>query len=148
MDLTNGSRRDVLAPHKKRGARARQTTSTVLAFWVMLEGDARGLPLTVFLPDGKEAIALFSGEEEARMFCYLCGEERGANWRVREISADEVLWLLYRAGQSIRRLALDPFPEVVPGGGSLKTSTLSMERFARCFARPVPERAGGGPPWR
>lgn len=76
MDSTYGSRRDAVAPHKKRGARARRTTSTVHAFWVVLEGDARRLPLTVFLPDGKEAIALFSGEEEARMFCHF-RQERG-----------------------------------------------------------------------
>jgi hypothetical protein len=94
MDLTNGSRRDALAPHKKRGARARQTTSTVLAFWVMLEGDARGLPLTVFLPDGKEAIALFSGEEEARMYCHF-RQERGTSVNIRVTTAGEVLSLLY-----------------------------------------------------
>ncbi len=40
--------------------------------WVVLEGSARELPLTVDLPDGTEALALFSGEEEARMFCHFC----------------------------------------------------------------------------
>jgi hypothetical protein len=116
-------------------------------FWVVLDGGAPALPLGVFLPDGTEAMALFSGEEEARMFCHLCGEE-GTNRRVRETSAGEVLSLLYCAGRSKRRVALDPFPEVVPGGGSFRTSTLSGERFVRCFVRPDPERVGGGPSWR
>ena len=114
--------------------------------WVVLEGGGTPtLPLGLVMSDGTEAMALFSGEDEARMFCYLCGEE-AANWRVRETSAGEVLSLLYRAGYSIRHVALDPFCEVVPGGGSLRTSTLSRERFARCFARPGPERVGAGPP--
>ena len=40
----------------------------VYAFWVVLEGGAWTLPFTVSLPDGREAIALFTSEEEARMF--------------------------------------------------------------------------------
>ena len=86
IDSTYGSRRDAVAPHKKRGARARRTTSTVHAVWVVLEGDARRLPLTVFLPDGKEAIALFSGEEEARMFCHF-RKKRGTSVNIRQTTA-------------------------------------------------------------
>jgi hypothetical protein len=130
------------------GERVLGTRSGPHSLWVVLDGGgAPALPLGVFLPDGTEAVALFSGEEEARMFCHLGGKE-GANRRVRETSAGEVLSLLYRAGRPVRRVALDPFAEVVPGGGSLGTSTLSAERFARRFARPDPERVGGGPPWR
>src|SRR5215212_11955491 len=72
MELTYGGRLTA-APHKKQGVRARRT-STVHAFWMVLEGSARGLPLMVFLSDGTEAMALFSGEEEARMFCHFCDE--------------------------------------------------------------------------
>ncbi len=70
MDLTYGGRCVMVAPHKQ-GGHARRT-STVDALWVVLEGSARELPLTVDLPDGTEALALFSGEEEARMFCHFC----------------------------------------------------------------------------
>jgi len=134
------------------GERVLGTRSGTNSLWVVLDGGgAPALPLGVFLPDGTEAVALFSGEEEARMFCHLGGEE-GANRRVRETSPAEVLSLLYRAGRPVRRVTLDPFPEVVPGGGSLGASTLSGERFAqhfaRRFARPGLERVGGGPPWR
>ena len=73
MELTYGGR-VTAAPHK-HGVRARQT-SMVHVFWIMLEGSPRALPLTVFLSDGKEALALFSGEEEARMFCHFCEEGR------------------------------------------------------------------------
>ena len=70
MDLTYGGR-VTAAPHN-HGVRARRT-GTVHAFWMVLEGSPQALPLTVFLSDGTtEAIALFSGEEEARMFCHFC----------------------------------------------------------------------------
>jgi hypothetical protein len=70
MDLTYGGRRKAVVLHKKHGVRARRT-STVQAFWVVLEGGTWTAPFTVSLPEGKEAIALFSAEEEARMFCHL-----------------------------------------------------------------------------
>jgi hypothetical protein len=102
------------------GERVLGTRSGPHSLWVVLDGGgAPALPLGVFLPDGTEAVALFSGEEEARMFCHLGGEE-GANRRVRETSAGEVLSLLYRAGRPVRRVALDPFAEVVPGGWVLR----------------------------
>ena len=148
MDLTYyGGRRDAVAPHKKRGARARRTTSTVLAFWVVLEGDARRLPLTLFLPDGKEAIALFSGEEEARMFCHFRQEEEeGASANIRQTTAGEVLSLMYCPWCAAKHVALDPFPEIL-GKRLLELLTLDREGFARRFAgldsEPVAPRA----PW-
>jgi hypothetical protein len=132
MHLTNGSRRDALAPQKKRGARARQRTSTVLTFWVMLEGDARGFPLTVFLPDGKEAIALFSGEEEARMFCHF-RQERATNANIRQTTAGEVLSLLYCPWGAAKHVALDPFSEIL-GGRLMGLLRLDRADFARRFA--------------
>jgi len=146
MDLTYyGGRRDAVAPHKKHGARARRTTSTVRAFWVVLEGDARGNPLKVSLPDGKEAIALFSGEEEARMFCHFRQEE-GASANIRQTTAGEVLSLMYCPWCAAKQVALDPFTEIL-GERLLGLLTLDREDFARRFAHvgsdPVVLRA----PW-
>jgi hypothetical protein len=145
MDSTYGSRRDAVAPHKKRGARDRRTTSTVHAFLVVLEGDARRLPLTVFLPDGKEAIALFSGEEEARMFCHF-RQERGTSTNIRQTTVGEALSLMYCPLCAAKHVALDPFPEVL-GKRFLELLTLDREDFARRFAgldsEPVAPRA----PW-
>jgi hypothetical protein len=50
------------------------TAPRVRTFWVVLDGGAPACPLCVVLPDGREALALFSGEEEARMFCRLSEE--------------------------------------------------------------------------
>src|SRR5215217_1462533 len=63
-------------------------------FWVVLSGSGPLLPLVVDLPGGREALALFSGEEEARMFCSL-REEGKADSHLRETSVGEVISLLY-----------------------------------------------------
>jgi hypothetical protein len=96
----------------------------------VLEGSARGLPLTVYLPDGKEAIALFSGEEEARMLCHFC--EGGSSLNIRQTTAGEVFSLLYCPWLA-KHVALDPFPEIL-GERLLGLLTLDRARFARRFA--------------
>ena len=129
MELTYGGRLTA-APHKKLGVRARPT-STVHGFWMVLEGSARRLPLTVFLSDGKEALALFSGEEEARMFCHFCGE--GASANLRQTTAGEILSLLYCPWCAAKHVALDPFPQIL-GSRLLGLLTLDRVDFARRFA--------------
>jgi hypothetical protein len=103
----------------------------VYAFWVILEGGAWTLPFTVSLPDGREAIALFRGEEEAMMFRYL--SKQGANSNILEATAGEILSLLYRPWSVAGHVALEPFPEVLDSR-LLELLTLSRERFARSFA--------------
>jgi hypothetical protein len=127
-NLTYGGRRGA-APHK-HGARARRT-STVQAFWVVLEDGTWTTPFTVILPEGKEAIALFSAEEEAMMFCHL--SKQGAKGSVRQTTAGGVLSLLYGPWAVARHVALDPFPEGL-GGRLLGLLTLDREHFARSFA--------------
>ena len=115
---------------RQDGAHARPDDRTH-GFWVVLDGGDRTLPLTVSLPDGGEAMALFSGEDEARMFCHLRRE--GPNPTVRETSTGEVLSLLSGLSSEAKRVALDPFPEIL-GGRLLELLTLEAERFARGFA--------------
>jgi hypothetical protein len=103
----------------------------VYAFWVVLEGGTWTLPFTVSCPQGREAIALFSGEEEARMFCHF--SKQGAKGSIRETTAGEVLSLLYGPWSVAGHVALDPFPEVL-GSTLLGLLMLSRERFARSFA--------------
>ena len=77
MDSTYGSRRDAVAPHKKRGARAPRTTSTVHAFWVVLEGDfchfrqERGTSANIRQTTVGEALSLMYCP------CLVCGQARG-----------------------------------------------------------------------
>ena len=130
MELTYGGRLTA-APHKKQDVRARRT-STVHAFWIVLEGSPQALPLKVFLSDGKEAMALFSGEEEARMFCHFC--EEGASTNIRQTTTGEVISLLYCPWCAAKHVALDPFPEILGSRLLLGLLTLSREEFALRFA--------------
>jgi hypothetical protein len=99
----------------------------------VLEGSARRLPLTVFLPDGTtEAMALFSGQEEARMFCHFSKE--GASSTIRQTTAGEVLSLLYCPWGAAKHVALDPFPEILGSRLLLGLLTLDRADFARRFA--------------
>ena len=130
MELTYGGRVSA-APHKKHGVRARRTR-TVHAFWMVLEGSPQALPLKVFLSEGKEAMALFSGEEEARMFCHFC--EEGASTNIRQTTTGEVISLLYCPWCAAKYVALDPLPEILGSRLHLGLLTLSREDFARHFA--------------
>ena len=130
MELTYGGRRKAVAPHKKHGVRACRT-STVRTFWVVLEGGTWTAPFTVSLPEGKEAISLFSAEEEAKMFCHL--SKHGKKGSIRQITAGGVLSLLYGPWAEAKHVALDPLPEIL-SGGLLGLSTLDREHFAQSFA--------------
>jgi hypothetical protein len=130
MDLTYGGRRKAVIPYNKHGVRARQT-STVHSFWVVLEGGTWTAPFTVLVPEGKEAIALFSAEEEARMFCHL--SKQGAKGSIRQTTTGGVLSLLYGPWAVARHVALDPLPEIL-GGGLLGLLALGREHFAQSFA--------------
>ena len=128
MELTYGGR-VTAAPHN-HGVDARRN-STDHAFWIVLEGSARRLPLTVFLSDDTEAIALFSGEEEARMFCHFCKE--GASANIRQTTASEVISVLYCPWCAAKHVALDPFSEIL-GGRLMGLLRLDRADFARRFA--------------
>jgi hypothetical protein len=118
------------APHK-HGARGRRT-STVHAFWMVLEGSPQALPLIMFISDGKEALALFSGEEEARMFCHFCEEEASTN--IRQTTAGEVISLLYCPWCAAKHVVLDPLPELLGSRLLLGLLPLSRADFALRFA--------------
>jgi hypothetical protein len=130
MELTHGGRCEALPPHKD-GVPARLRGEAYASFWVVLEGGAWGSPLTVHSPDGKEAIALFSGEEEAMMLCRFRAEE-GANATIRRTTAGGVLSLMY-CPWSPKRVTLDPFPGAL-GERFLELLTIDRARFARRFA--------------
>ena len=118
-------------PHKKIDVRAHRV-DRVYAFWVVLEGGVWTAPFTVSSSEGREAIAVFSGEQEARMFCHF--SRREAKGSVRASTAGGVLSLLYGPWSVARHVALDPFPEVLGSRRLLGLLTLDRERFVRSFA--------------
>jgi hypothetical protein len=65
-------------------------------------------PLTVGFGDGSRALAVFSFEEEARLFLRL-GGRRG--WRVRAGGVGELVSMLSGPGVGVELVALDPLPQ-------------------------------------
>jgi hypothetical protein len=129
------------APAHKHDVGMRQKTPVAHAFWVVLEDPVWGSPLTVVSAGGTEAIALFGGEEEARMFCRF--HEQGAVPAIRQTTAGEVISLLYCPGTA-RHVVLDPLPGILDRkpAGSL---ALSRTRFSRRFAGPESDASSVGP---
>jgi hypothetical protein len=95
--------------------RRRNERSSGSAFWLIFADEHRLMhPATVALPGGKEALAVFSSEEEAEMFLWL--EMEGEAWRTRITSAGEIISLMYGPCSEIGSVALDPFPEMLAAG--------------------------------
>ena len=81
-----------------------------MRFW-LISGNGPGQPeepLTVGFRDGSRALALFSFEEEARLFFRLSGR-RG--WRVRAVGVGELVSMLSDSGVGVEMVALDPLPQ-------------------------------------
>ena len=78
-------------------------------FW-LISGGGPGRPeepLTVGFGDGSTALAIFSFEEEARLFLQLGG--RG--WRVRAAGVGELVSMLSGSAIGAGLVALDPLPQ-------------------------------------
>ena len=104
---------DVLAVRR----RLRGASSACRVFWVVFAGERWPTqPLTVSLGRGKEALALFSHEEEAQMFLRSLG------------SAGEAISLLYGPCCGAKSVVLDPLPQMLDDG-LLGLVTLDWRRF-------------------
>jgi hypothetical protein len=96
-------------------------------FWLIARHQTGGMEvLKTNLASGKEALPVFSFEDEARMFLEL-GASGG--WRVRETTAGELTSVLCGPCANVDRIVLDPVP--LPGRLSEGLiGLLSMERKA------------------
>ena len=113
--------------------RRRNERPSGAAFWLIFADEHQLMhPVTVALPGGGEALAVFSSEGEAEMFLWLGME--GEGWRIRETSAGEVISLLYGPCSGARSVALDPFPEML-ADGLIGLVALDRARFMERVAR-------------
>ena len=96
-------------------------------FWLIARYRTGGMEvLRTILASGKEALPVFSFEDEARMFLEL-GASGG--WRVRETTTGELTSVLCGLCANVDRVVLDPVP--LPGRLSEGLNELlSMEREA------------------
>jgi hypothetical protein len=94
-------------------------------FWVIVKYRTGGMEvLRATLASGKEALPVFSFEDEARMFLEL---GTSGCWRVRETTADELTSVLFDLCPGVERVVLDPLPG--PFAQALM-DLVSMERGA------------------
>jgi hypothetical protein len=94
------------------------------AYWLIEKREAgRTEVLTVGLSGDREALPVFSFEEEARLFIWL--RRLGEGWDVRETVAGELLLLLFDPQTNAGWIALDPIPEI---GGEVLTGIVSLSR--------------------
>lgn len=97
------------------------------AYWLVAKQEAgRTAPLTVTLPDGGEALPVFSFEEEAEMFLWFV--ENGDEWLAFEVSGGELIPMLFGPRAVAENVALDPSPEIV-AELAVGLVTVSRERF-------------------
>ena len=94
--------------------------------WLIVKnGCDRVEVLTIRTLDGRQALPVFSFEEEAEMFLQLRGSRDG--WRLRETGTGELLSMLYTILRDIRYVTLDPIPE---NSGLNGSGLLSISRKA------------------
>lgn len=79
-------------------------------YWLLTRDGFNGPDiLSTRLSYGRQALAVFSFEEEAEMFLRLRGRADG--WQARETTAGEMLSLFYTVLKEIICVTLDPIPE-------------------------------------
>ena len=98
------------------------------AYWLVARNEnGRVDVLAIGLAAGEEALPVFSHEEEAEMFLRLrrVGFE---GWQARESTAGELISVLYGPCAGVKRVVLDPLPEMI-AEWTVGLVSLSRERF-------------------
>ena len=86
-----------------------------VSYWLIAEKRSNGIEvLTIRTNDERETLPVFSSEEEAEIFLRLGGVTGG--WRARGSGAGELASVLTGPCASVRKVALDPSPEMVVEG--------------------------------
>jgi hypothetical protein len=113
------------AAQASRRAPGRQPGS---AYWLVARNENGRLEvLTTGLAGGEEALPVFSHEEEAEMFLRL-GRVGLDGWQARESTAGELISVLYGPCKGVKRVVLDPLPEMV-AERTVGLVSLSRERI-------------------
>lgn len=102
--------------------------------------------LVVELPSGERLLPVFSHEAEAEMFVWFggLGGSPDEAWYPRQTENGEVLAMLIGSRRSVRRVALDPSPEIMAstGGDEIGLVCISRKDFVE---RLLSERRVGAP---
>jgi hypothetical protein len=124
--------------HPDRWPPVRRPAST---WWLLAKGKNFGAGALIADCGGERALAVFSGEDEAEMFAWLGGAFEDG-WRVRATSPGELVSIIYGPLAGVKRVALDPSPEMAPE--TIRLVSLSRERFVSWIVdSPLPPGASG-----
>jgi len=95
------------------------TSGSAEASYVLAQQEGVGLKvLCVLSASGERTLPVFASRKTARRFLRFGPIRFGllrSGWRVRRFSNGELTSVLIRSHDSVRRVALDPSPEVLPG---------------------------------
>src|SRR5215210_2717052 len=98
--------------------------------WLIVKHGVSGMDvLTVDLGGGAEALAVFSFEEETRMFLDLLLGASGVGWKARQTWPGELASVLYGPCSAVTKVALDPLPEAVDKGKSVGFQAMNRNDF-------------------
>ena len=86
-----------------------------VSYWLIAERRSNRIEvLTIRAGDGQETLLVFSSEEEAEIILRFGGLSGG--WRARESGAGELISILSGPCAGVKKVALDPSPEMVVEG--------------------------------
>ena len=106
----------------------RQPPNSV-SYWLIAEKRNNRLGvLTIRTDDEQETLPVFSSEEEAKIILQFGGVTGG--WRARESSGGELVSVLCGPCAGVKKVALDPSPEMVVEG-TVSLVSLLRESFMK-----------------
>jgi hypothetical protein len=105
-----------------------------VSYWLIAEKRNNRIEvLTIRADDEQKTLPVFSSEEEAEMFLRFGGVAGG--WRTRESSIGELVSILSGPCAGVKKVALDPSPEMVVEGTVGLVSLLRISFMALIMAR-------------
>ena len=100
---------------RRMAERASRQPPGPVSYWLIAEKRNNWLEvLTIRTDDEQETLPLFSSEEEAEIILRVEGMTGG--WRARESGAGELISILSGPCEGVKKVALDPSPEMVVEG--------------------------------
>ena len=98
--------------------------------WLIAKHGVSGLDvLTIRLGGGAEALAVFTFEEQARVFLDSRFGASGEGWEARQTWPGELASVLCGPCSAAKEVALDPLPEAVEKGKSAGLRTVDRDDF-------------------
>ena len=98
--------------------------------WLIAKHGVSGMvALTIHLGDGAEALAVFTFEEQARVFLDSRFGASGEGWEARQTWPGELASVLLGPCSAAKRVTLDPSPEAAEKGESAGLRAVDRDDF-------------------